>query len=45
VRDLFVAVQLTEARPSAQARLEEALGAELAERLVRALSGGYRRTA
>jgi hypothetical protein len=45
VRDLFVAVQLTEARPTAHARLEDALGPELAERLVMALAGRYRRAA
>jgi hypothetical protein len=45
VRDLFVAVQLTETRAPAQARLEDALGAVFAERLVTALSGRYRRPA
>jgi hypothetical protein len=45
VRDLFVAVQLTEERPSAQSRLDDALGAQLAGRLVRALATRPRRAA
>jgi hypothetical protein len=45
VRDLFVAVQLTEERPSVRARLDDALGPELADRLVRALAGSQRRAA
>jgi hypothetical protein len=45
VRDLFVAVQLTEERPSVQSRLDDALGPQLAERLVRALAGQQRRAA
>ena len=45
VRDLFVAVQLTEERPSVQSRLDGALGPELAGRLVRALAANERRAA
>ena len=45
VRDLFVAVQLTEERPSVQARLGDQLGTDLADRLVRALAGQQRRAA
>jgi hypothetical protein len=45
VRDLFVAVLLTEERPSVQSRLHDALGSELADRLVRALAGQQRRAA
>ncbi len=45
VRDLFVAVQLTETRPSARSRLAEALGPELADRLIKALVGQSRRAA
>jgi len=42
VRDLLVAVLLTEEPPSPLARLESALGPELANRLVGALLGSRR---
>lgn len=42
VRDLLVAVLLTEERPSAEDRLESALGPELAHRLVNTLLGSRR---
>jgi len=45
VRDLFVAVQLTEERPSVQSRLDDALGPHLADRLVSALAAHQRRAA
>ena len=45
VRDLFVAVQLTEERPSVHSRLDDALGPQFADRLVRALAGQERRAA
>jgi hypothetical protein len=42
VRDLLVAILLTEAPPSVQSRLELALGPDLAHRLVEALLGSRR---
>ena len=45
VRDLFVAVQLTEERPSVRSRLDDALGPHLAARLVGALAAHQRRAA
>jgi hypothetical protein len=45
VRDLYVAVQLTEERPSARSRLEDAIGRDLSVRLVGALASQSRRAA
>ena len=42
VRDLLVAVLLTEERPSARSRLESELGARKAQQLVGALLGSRR---
>jgi hypothetical protein len=42
VRDLLVAVLLTEERPSARSRLESALGSDFAQGLVKTLLGSRR---